>query len=115
MFGRYKLTLNRVYDKIRVVENDEKLILVVNADAMRLVAGLMTVQKEMSTYGEMDDAKKADIAHRFAAVIFGEDQAKKLEDFYHGDPGCVVSVCGKYFSERLNKKLVKAQKKSGRK
>lgn len=111
----YKLTLNRVYDKVRIIENDQKLILTVNTDAMRLVAGLMEVQKDMAKYGEMDEQQKMDIARRFAGVIFGDEQTKQLEDFYHGDAGCIVSVCGKYFSERLNKRIIKAQKKSGTK
>ena len=38
-------------------------------------------------------------------------QAAKLIDFYAGDPFCVISVCGKYFKERLAGKIANIQKK----
>ena len=47
----------------------------------------------------------------FAGVIFGEEQAKALLDFYHNNAGCVVNVCGQYFSNRLRGLIEKAQKK----
>ena len=52
-----------------------------------------------------------DCAEYFAAVIFGIEQAKKLIEFYADDPGCVITVCGQYFKERLAKKITEIQKK----
>ena len=51
-------------------------------------------------------------ARYFAGVIFGSDQAEKLIDFYHGDGLCVINLCAKYMTGRLNKLIAKVQKKS---
>ena len=52
-----------------------------------------------------------EIAEYFAAVIFGKEQAAQLMAFYADDPGCVITVCGRYFKERLAGKINKAQRK----
>ena len=41
----------------------------------------------------------------------GEEQAKALEEFYRGDAGCMITLCGTYFSKRLSKLITEAQKK----
>ena len=108
----YEMTLNRVHDTIVIREDDEKLTLTVNGDAMRMVAGLTKAQERMKALTEdtPDEEVKA-VAEYFAAVIFGREQASKLMAFYADDPGCVISVCGKYFKERLAEKITKAQKR----
>ena len=112
MFGRpYEITLNRVHDTVRVSENGEHLDLTVNADAMRMVAALAQVQKQLEQYETATDAEKLDAARAFAAAIFGDAQADKLIAFYNNDPGCVVNVCGQYFQGRLSKRITAAQKK----
>ena len=112
MFGKYKLTLNRVYDNIVIKEAGEKLYLTVNGDAMRMVAGLNRAQaKLLELKDDSDDETVKEAAEYFASVIFGNEQAKKLMDFYADDPGCVIAVCGQYFSKRLAGKIAKAQKK----
>ena len=37
----YKISLNRIHDRVRITEGDEHLDLRVDADPMRMVAGLM--------------------------------------------------------------------------
>lgn len=108
----YEMTLNRVHDTVTVREGDEKITLTVNGDAVRMVAGLNKAQARMKGVTEEtpDDEVKA-VAEYFAAVIFGKEQAAKLMEFYAEDPGCVITVCGRYFNERLAGIITKAQKR----
>lgn len=113
MFGKgYEITLNRVHDTITIREGNETLKLTVDGDAMRLVAGLNKAQQKMIALN--DESKEEDIidcAKFFAGVIFGNEQAAQLLKFYADDPSCVISVCGKYFKERLAGKIAAVQKK----
>ena len=112
MFGKYEMTLNRVHDRIVIKEGDERLTLTVNGDAMRMVAGLNKAQIKMKELtDDSTDEQVLETAQFFARVIFGQEQAEKLMDFYANDPGCVISVCGQYFRERLAKKIAAVQKK----
>jgi hypothetical protein len=79
---------------------------------MRMVAGLNKAQAKMKgiTDETPDDVVK-ETAEYFAAVIFGKEQAAQLMAFYADDPGCVITVCGRYFSERLADKITEAQKR----
>lgn len=108
----YEMTLNRVHDTVTVREGDEKLTLTVNGDAMRIVAGLNRAQAKMKEIDEnAPDEDVIEAAEYFATVLFGKEQAAQLMAFYANDPGCVITVCGKYFRERLAEKITKAQKK----
>ena len=106
------MTLNRVHDTVTIREGDEKITLTVNGDAMRMVAGLNKAQAKMKelTDDSPDDTVK-DAAEYFAAVIFGKEQAGQLMAFYADDPGCVISVCGQYFKNRLAGKIANVQKR----
>ena len=109
----YEISLNRVHDTVKINENGEVLTLVVNADPMRLVAGLNKAQQkltEMVNQEPTEDEMK-ETAEYFAAVIFGTEQARKLMEFYANDAACVINVCGTYFRERLGNKISKVQKK----
>lgn len=107
------MTLNRVHDTIRIREGDESIQLTVNGDAMRIVAGLTKAQQKMTELtDDSTDEQVMECAEFFAAVIFGKEQAKRLLDFYANDPGCVISVCGQYFKDRLAKKISAVQKKA---
>lgn len=109
----YRITLNRVHDSIRINEGNDTLRLFVDADPMRMVAGLSMAQKMLqSINSESTDEQHNEAALFFATAIFGKEQATELAEFYHNDAGCVISVCGKYFHERLGKLITKAQKKS---
>lgn len=113
MFKRgYTLTLNRVHDALTVREGNEKLTLTVDGDSMRIVAGLNAAQKKMNEL--KDDATEQEIrdaAETFATVIFGKDQTEKLFAFYNNDPGCVISICGQYFKNRLADRIAKVQRR----
>ena len=109
----YRISLNRIHDKVRITEGDEHLDLRVDSDPMRVVAGLNEAQRRLKTItDEMPEEERNAIAQYFASVIFGENQAKTLMDFYHDDAACVINVCGKYFSGRLSGLITKAQKKA---
>lgn len=112
MFGKNTLSLGRVYDTITIREGSEKLTLHVNADPSRIVVGLAQAQKQLVTINEeTTDEERKQIALFFAGVIFGEEQAQALLDYYYGEAACVVAVCGQYFSKRLSKLITKVQKK----
>lgn len=107
------LSLNRVHDSVQVVEGNDRLKLYVDADPMRLVAGLNEAQKRLKTIKEeMPEDERNEIARFFASVIFDKEQANDLMEFYHNDAACVINICGQYFSQRLAKKITKAQKKA---
>ena len=112
MFGNYVLSLGRVYDNVIVRENGQKLVLHVNADPNRLVIGLTHAQKQLAAItADTTPEDREKIALYFAGVIFGEEQAKKLLEYYRGDTSCVIGICGKYFADRLGKMITKSQKK----
>lgn len=108
----YEVTLNRVHDTVVIREGDEKLVLTVNGDSMRIVGGLNKAQQKMLALADdTPDDEVKETALYFATVIFGREQAEKLSAFYADDPASVISVCGKYFRERLAGKIAKVQKK----
>lgn len=110
----YEITLNRVWDKVKISENGSSVLLTVNSDPMRMVAAILQAQKLLQTIDEeTTEEKKAEIALFFAEAIFGKDQAKDLMDFYSGDAACVINVCGRYFADRLSGLIDKAQRKAG--
>lgn len=105
---RYEVSTNRIRDKIRVRENGNILDLKVNEEAGRLVYGLNKVQAKLAE--SKDQTAAQETAEYFAGVIFGDEQAAMLMDFYDNDPYSVIEVCGKYFSERLGAMITRAQK-----
>lgn len=108
----YKLSLNRVHDRVRITEGDERIELIVDADPMRMVVGLNEAQRRLKA---ITDSRTPDeinaAALYFAGVVFGEAQADALWNFYHRDAGCVINVCGRYFSDRLAKLIERAQRR----
>ena len=115
LFRRNEVTLNRIHHTVTVNENGERLKLVINADPMRLVAGLTKAQKKLTeTVNKEPEPTEEDMkeaAEYFAAVMFGHEQTEKLMEFYAGDAACVINVCGQVFKEQLSGKISKAQKK----
>lgn len=108
----FKISLNRVRDEIVIKEGDQELQLSVDSDANSLVRRLKEAQKPMLSVRTDEDKAKA--ARNLAAAIFGNEQADKLIDFYHGNPGSVAEICGRYFENRLAKKITKAQIEAGK-
>lgn len=112
----YRMSLNRVHDTVRVSEGTESLLLHVDADAGRMVAGIAEAAKALKNItDESTDTEKRNVAQYFATEIFGEDGAASLIRFYHNDPVCVINLCGQYLDRRLKKLIAKAQKKGARK
>lgn len=108
----YTLSLHRVRDTVRIKEGNESLTLTVDGEPDRIVAGLNQAQKILQTLKQdTPDADVGKAAEYFASVMFGDEQAKRLMEFYHGDGWLVINVCGKYFRDRLSGLLNKAQKK----
>jgi hypothetical protein len=108
----YEMTLNRVHDNVVIREGDETLKLTVNGDSMRIVAGLNKAQQKIKDLtDDSTDEQVKECAEYFAAVIFGKEQAAKIMAFYADDPACVISVCGRYFKDRLAGKITQVQKK----
>ena len=108
----YEMTLNRVHDTLRIREGDETLTLTVNGDAMRMVAGLNKAQTKLKALtNESTDEEVREAAKYFASVMFGNEQAEQVMQFYAEDPACVINVCGQYFRERLAGKITAVQKK----
>lgn len=108
----FQISLNRIHDTVKIAEGTDSLTLKVNGDPNRMVAGLTAVHKALQAVN--DDSKPEEVENTalfFAGVIFGTEQAKTLMEFYRGDAGCVINVCGKYFAERLKTLIIKAQKK----
>lgn len=110
----YNITLNKVHDTVNIVENGEKLTLVVSADPIRMVAGLNKAQEKLNALVKSETPEEKDMieaAETFAGVIFGPEQARKIMEFYGNDAASVINVCGNYFRQRLGNKITKAQMK----
>ena len=110
----YNITLNKVHDRVNIVENGETLTLVVSADPVRMVAGLNKAQKKLADLvkSETPDEKgMKEAAELFASTIFGPEQTRQIMEFYGEDAASVINVCGNYFRDRLGDKISKVQKK----
>ena len=108
-----EITLNRVRDRITVREGNETIELYVDSDANTLIRRLQAAQKALTEIDEeTSEAERKKAAEGLSVAIFGQEQTEKLLDFYHGDYGCVVSICGMYFGDHkrgLAKKITKVQ------
>ena len=116
MFFKRALSLNRVRDKITIREGKETLTLYVDSDANMLIHGIRVANEKLEKLQKVDseDDKKA-AAMGMARAMFGIEQADKLLEFYHGNYGCVITICGMYFGDKkygLGKKITKAQKRN---
>lgn len=116
LFRGNEVTLNRVHHTVTVVENGERLKLVINADPMRLTAGLNKVQEKLTETIQKEDPTPEEMmeaAEYYAAVLFGKDQTEKLKEFYAGDAACIINICGQIFKDQLADKIIRVQKKMG--
>ena len=108
------MTLNRVHDVLTVREGNEKLTLTVDGDSMRIVAGLTNAQTKLNEITAKENPAESEVreaVEMFSTVIFGKEQTEQLFAFYNNDPGCVVSICGQYFKNRLADKIAKVQRR----
>ena len=109
----FKLSLNRVHNRVKISEGDESIVLRVDGDAGRMVAGIseaVKALKELTDETPREDQLKT--ARYFAGVIFGNEQADALIDFYHNDAMCVINLCSQYIGKRLSGLIAKVQKKA---
>ena len=107
--GTYDVYSGHVQDKVRF---DGGLVLRVDGDAWKMlfeVEAARQAAQSLKADSPEEDKKKA--AMRFATAIFGENQAEKLMNFYHGDAGSMLGVCGQYINNRLIKKITRVQKR----
>ncbi len=108
----YEIDPFPVHDKVRFRNVDETLTLFVRSDASVMVSNLNKINKRLTGINEdTTEDERNMIAQQFAECLFGGDQAEELMRFYHDDALAVITVCGRYFKERLSKIITKAQKK----
>ena len=111
MFFKKAITPYSVEDKVTFKNVDKLLTLYVRGDAASFVVGLKKAQEKLNEItDESDECQRVNVARFFARTLFGDDQGDKLVDFYN-EPLAVITVCGKYFQERMAKKITKAQKR----
>lgn len=112
---RKAYTLNHVRDRITVKEGNETIELHVDCDPKIIIHRIQKAQETLLTINEKSSIEDRIKATRgFAVAIFGDEQTRKLFDFYHGDDNCVIAICGMYFKDQKNglaKKITKAQKR----
>lgn len=104
----FKISLNRVHDKIKVQEGNETLVLRVDADPMKIAADMRTAALKLQNPEELTEEERAGATWELAHAVFGE-QADDLYKLYNNDDSCVMAVLSKYV-ERLTKIITKAQK-----
>ena len=111
----YKISLGaRVRDRVMFEENGRNIRLTVSGDAFKMVDALNEAKVQMTGVDSASDEQvRQRAALAFATAIFGHAQAKRLLDFYEGDSASVVAACGKYFRERLARKIADVQKRAG--
>ena len=107
--GAFDVYSGHVLDKVRF---DGKLILEVEGNAWKMLSDIEEARNAaQSLKADSTEEEKKAVAMRFATAIFGGKQAEMLYDFYNGDTGSVLGVCGQYISKRLIKRISSVQKK----
>lgn len=109
-FGKtYDVHSGRVRDTVRF---DGDLTLFVDGNAWQMLFAIEAAREAAKNVKiDSPEEERREAAMRFATAIFGAEQAEKLMDYYNGDAGTVLGVCGQYISERLIKRITSVQKK----
>ena len=111
MIFRKRICPFDVIDNIEFYDGKNTLPVNVRADAAALVVNIKKVHDKLSTLtDESTEETNAETARMFAHAIFGQEDGDRVCAFYR-DPLTVISVCGKYFKDRLADKITKAQKR----
>ena len=105
----FKISLNRVHDKIKVQEGNEALTLRVDADPMKIAADMRNAALKLQNADELTEDERNKATVELSGAIFGMEQSNQLFALYNGDASCVMAVLSKYV-ERLTKIITKAQK-----
>lgn len=112
----YTITTNRVRDKVAFVEGAERLVLTVDVDPFGVIGELQPIIEDLKKLNDSTpDGEILRLATELGTRIFGAEQMTKLSEFYGNNEKQLFNVLSRYFSERLNKLIVDAQKKLGRK
>lgn len=110
----FKISTNRVHDRVRIVEGASHLDLMVDADPRSIMIKLKAAQDALQAVSQATDDQSPVVqqaAKTFAAAIFGPAQAEKLLDFYANSGSAVISLCTKYLSTRLMRLVKTAQRR----
>lgn len=108
---RFEINPYPVRDTVVFVNGDKKIELTVKSDGGEIVRKIQRANVRLSAVTDKSsEEEKQSVSFALASSIFGDDQARKLCSFYD-EPVTVVTVCGRYFKERLSKKIAKAQKR----
>lgn len=109
----YTFSTNRVRDHVRIVEGAEELRLRVDVDPMQIMPQinrakdlLTTVSNDVSNTEALRTAAEA-----WAGCMFGKEQTEQLAVFYDHNYLSVLNACTGYFTRRLSRLLLKAQRK----
>jgi hypothetical protein len=112
----YTISTNHIRDKVAFVEGGEKLVLTVDVDPFGIIGELTGVIDDLKKLNDNSSPEEImRLCRELGVKMFGEVQTQKLFEFYGGNEKQLFSVLTRYFIERLNKKIVEAQKKIGRK
>lgn len=109
IFRRNRITLNRVRDTVYFVESGEEIEMRVDEDPIAIGRKIKR-SMDMIEGAKKDDSMAEAAARQFIAAVFGDEQTDRLVAFYHGNFLPAFEITSKYMSERLLKKIVKAQK-----
>lgn len=106
----FRISLNRVHDKIKIQQGNESLILRVDADPMKIAADMRKAAEKLQNSETMPEDERNQAIKELAEAVFGAEQAYSLFDLYNHDSTCVMAVMSKYI-ERLTKLVTQAQKR----
>jgi len=109
----YTFSTNRVRDQIRIVEGAEELRLRVDVDPMQIMPEINRAKDlltAVSNAPENTEALRA-AAEAWAGCMFGKEQTEQLAAFYGHNYLSILNACTGYFTQRLSRLLLKAQRK----
>ena len=109
----FRISTNRVHDKVRVTEGTRTLDLFVDIDPYTFVPELKAAQDRLAAVEAATDDTIPQVlqaATGFAAAIFGRQQAGKLLAFYGNHAAPAISICTRYLTRRLVNKIKRAQR-----
>lgn len=112
----YTISTNHIRDRVAFVEGGERLVLTVDLDPFEIVgsmSGAIEDLKKLNNDSTPEEVMRLSV--ELGNKMFGEKQTEQLVEFYNGNEKQIFSVLTRYFTERLNKLIVDAQKKMGRK
>ena len=111
LFNR-ALTLGHVHQRITVKEGEDTLRLLVDSDVTAL-AGRCKNALSLIEKARKDESVRKEAGVALARAMFGEEQTKKLLEFYGGNELAVLEISARAFTLKLARQIDKAQRKKG--